>query len=255
MARLLVFGVLLTACGGEAATTTTNVLPSTSPTTVESSVPSTTLPVPSTSPASTAPSTTAVTTTTLPGEPIDFGPTPGATLMVIGVSHDDVLNLRRLPGTAFDVIAQIPPNYRDLRALGNTRDIGNSFWIEVDFEGTVGWVHMGFIGFEGATDDLTAYVVDQLGDRPSAGSMSELGRIVAELFLSDDPPSDVVKVIDETVGDVGEVTLDVVGLGDDSVRGVRLHVFGEPFEGGFALRNLEVTYLCGRDVTAEGICV
>jgi enoyl-CoA hydratase len=34
----------------------------------------------------------------LPGEPIDFGPAAGDVLAVIGVSHDDVLNLRSAPG-------------------------------------------------------------------------------------------------------------------------------------------------------------
>ena len=140
-------------------------------------------------------------------------------------------------------------------ALGHTRDIGRSFWIEVDFDGVFGWVHLGFIAYQGLTDDLTSFVVEQMGDRPSAASMTELGRVVAEQFVSEDVESDVVKVIDETVGDLGEVTFDVVGMADDSVRGVRLHVFGEPFEGGFALRTLEVTYLCGRGVTEDGVCV
>lgn len=176
-------------------------------------------------------------------------------MMVVGVSFDDHLNLRRLPGTAFDVIAKIPPAYRDLSALGHTRDIGRSFWIQVDFDGVLGWVHLGFVAYEGLTEDLTAYVVDQMGERPSAPSMVELGQMVSALFASEDPESDVVKVVDEKVGNLGEVTFDVIGLGDDSVWGVRLHLFGEPFEGGFALRNLEVTYLCGRGVTEEGICV
>lgn len=175
--------------------------------------------------------------------------------MVIGVSYDDVLNLRRLPGTAFEVIDGIPPDYRDLRALGNTRDLGTSFWIQVDYGGAIGWVHMSFVGYEGSTDDLTSFVIDELGDRPSATTMTEIGTIVASLFVSDEPASDVVKVVDDSVGDLGEVTFDVIGLGDDSVRGVRLHVFGELVTGGFAFRNLEVTYICGRAVTDEGLCV
>lgn len=175
--------------------------------------------------------------------------------MVVGVSFDDVLNLRRLPGTSFEVIARIPPTSGDLLALGHTRDTGTSLWIEVEFDGVIGWVNLRFIAYEGLTDDLTAFVTDQLGEGPSAASMTELGEIVAELFVSEEPESRVIKVVEETVGDLGEVSFDVVGLGDDSVRGVRLHVFGEPFQDGFALRNLEVTYLCGRGVTDEGICV
>lgn len=250
---LICCGILIAACGEDAGTTTTTVSATSSSTTADSSPPSTTAPAPTTTPPSTVDTTPS--TTTLPGEEIEFGPVAGDQVMVIGVSFDDHLNLREAPGTAFDVIARIPSDYLELVALGHTRDIGRSFWIEVDFDGVVGWVHMGFIGFQGVTDDLTAFVVEQMAERPTAGSMTELGQLVAEQFVSEDVESDVVKVIDETVGDLGEVTFDVVGLADDSVRGVRLHLFGEPFEGGFALRTLEVTYLCGRGVTDDGICV
>lgn len=174
--------------------------------------------------------------------------------MVIGVSHDDFLNLRELPGTSFEVVGTIPADYRALIALGNTRDIGTAFWIEVDYEGTVGWVHMGFVGFEGRTDDMTAFVIDELGERPSADSMAELGLTVAELFASDEPESDLVMVAPEVVDDVGEVSYDVIGLGDDSVRGLRVHVIAEPFEGGFTLRTVEVTTICGRGVTTDELC-
>lgn len=178
----------------------------------------------------------------------------GDQLMVIGVSHDDVLNLRELPGTSFDVIGEIPPDDRDLRALGNTRDIGESFWTQVDFGGVSGWVHMGFVGFEGGTDDLTAFAVDRLGERPTEETMHELGLVVAEVFASDDPQSEVVKVVEESVSDVGEVTFDVIGLGDDAVRGLRLQIFAEPTESGFTLRTVEVTNICARGTATDGLC-
>ena len=252
--HLLLLGLIVGACGEESASTTSEspIASSTTSAAVTTSAPPTTT---SSTPTSTTSTTTTAPSTTIPGEEIQLFFDTGDRLMVIGVSHDDVLNLRELPGTAFDVVGEIPPDYRDLIAVGSTRDIGSSIWTKVDFAGVVGWVHISFIAFEGSTEDLTAFIVSQMGDRPSAESMTELGRMVAEQFVSQDVQSDVVKVVDETVGDLGEVTFDVVGLADDSVRGVRLHVFGEPFEGGFALRNLEVTYLCGRGVTDEGICV
>lgn len=250
---VLIVGVV--ACGGPSAATTTTTIPGTTTTSGIISTTTTPTTVPDSTTTTGSPGTTTLTDTTLPGEAIEFGPVAGDRLMVIGVSHDDVLNLRRLPGTAFEIIAGIPSDYLDLTARGNTRDIGTSLWVEVSYEGDTGWVHMSFVGYQGSTDDLTAFVVDQLGERPTAGSMTELGAMIADLFVSDDPPTTVTKVIDDTVGDLGEVTYDVVGFGDDSVRGVRLHVFGEQFEGGFAFRNLEVTYLCGRGVTEDELCV
>ena len=55
-----------------------------------------------------APSTTTsmvVTTVPLPGEPSDFGPIEGAVLAVVGVDHDDVLNVRDVP--AGEIIATL----------------------------------------------------------------------------------------------------------------------------------------------------
>ena len=86
--------------------------------------------------------------------------------------------------------------------------------------------------------------------------MTDLGRVVAEALASDEPPSRIVMTVSPTVGDLGEVTYDVVGLGDDALRGFRLHVFGTPSESGegFVLRSVEQTLLCGRGVNA-GLCV
>lgn len=199
------------------------------------------------------------TTTTGPGElprePIEFGPAEGDVVAVIGVAHDDVLNLREAPGAGQEIVGEIPPLEDGLVALGETRDIGESFWIAVDYEGTQGWVHFGFIGFVGDTTDETAAVVDDLGESPTAGTMEELGLLVAESLGSEEPASDITLTVEPTIGgDLGEVTYDVVGLGDDAVRGLRVHVFGEEVDSGFSLRSVEVTTLCGRGVTADRLC-
>lgn len=241
--------LMSSACGNGSEGATTSTIPPATTTTSTSTTES--------QPTTTSFETTtslSTTTTTLPGEPIEFGPMEGDDVMVIGVSYNDVLNLRELPGTSFPVVAEIPPDYRELIALGNTRDIGPSFWIELDYEGTTGWVHFGFIAFEGVTDDMTAFVVDQLGERPTAATMPDLGLVVVDVFASDDPESSVVQVTEATVGDLGEVTFDVVGLGDDAVRGLRLHVFAEPLTDGFGLRTVEVTTLCSRGVTDDFLC-
>ena len=65
----------------------------------------------------------------------------------------------------------------------------------------------------------------------------------------------IVVVVDETVGDLREVTLDLIGLGDDALRGYRVHVLGEPVDGGFSLRNVEVTNLCARGVAEGRLCL
>jgi hypothetical protein len=265
MKRTLAFAitVLVAACGGDAGGATTTSIP---PASTSTSAVATTMPEPSTTTTAPAVTTTtgpATTTTvgasptTLAGQPVELGPVEGDVLMVIGVRHDDTLNLRAGPGTNQPVRDEIPPTYMGLIAEGNTRQLPRSFWIEVDFEGTTGWINVAFVGYEGDVTDRTAAVIAELGETPTAATMTGLGREVAEVFASDapDPESDIVQVTPVSEGDLAEVTFDVVGFPDDSVRGVRVHVFAEPVAGGFALRSVEVTAICGRGVDSDRICV
>lgn len=196
--------------------------------------------------------TEAVTTTTgLPGEAIDFGPRAGDTVAVIGVAYDDVLNVRSTPGVDGDVATTLAPLTNDLMALGNTRDVGSGFWVELE----EGWVNLVYVGYPGVVTDDTAFVVEELGEIPAAETMVDLGLLVAQAFASDDPESDIVQVTEPMIGDLGEITFDVIGLGDDSLRGFRLQVFGTPGDESFGLMSVEVTALCGRGVTEDLLCV
>jgi hypothetical protein len=198
----------------------------------------------------------ATTSTGLPGEPIVFGPRAGDTLGVIGVAFDDVLNVRMVPGAGGDIVDTLEPLTDDMVALGNTRDLSPGFWIELDTGDATGWVNLVYVGYLGVVTDETSAVVAELGEIPVAETMVDLGTLVAEAFASEDPASTIVQVTAPSVGDLGEVTYDVIGLGDDAQVGWRIHVFGAQ-EGGdsFGLKSAEVTALCGRGVTAEGFCV
>jgi hypothetical protein len=242
---LSALALILAACSGSGgeATTTTSEATTTTTAPVTTTAPETTTTVPET------------TTTGPAGDPVDFGPREGDSVAVIGVAHDDVLNLRSGPGADQDILAEIPNTYDGLVALGNTRDLGDSFWIEVDYDGTTGWVHFSYIGYLGVTTDETAAVIAELGEGPYAETMLDIGAIVASTFASDDEPeSEIVLSVAPTVGDLGEVTYDVIGIGDDAVRGFRVHVFGQPDDETFGLMAVEVTVLCGRGVTGDGLC-
>lgn len=238
--------LLIGACGSSGTdSTTTTQAPTTSASTTTGSTTS----------------TTAATTTTsdeeLPGEPIDFGPAAGDEIAVVGVAHDDVLNVRAAPGTDSEILAKLAPTATGLIATGRARSLPESIWFEVEVEDVTGWVSSAFVGYLGLTDDATAEVIEALGETPGAETMLDLGLIVAEVMSSDEPPSRVVMSVAPAVGDLGEVTYDVVGLGDDALGGVRLHVFGDPAEGGeaFVLSNVERTFICTRGVTDDGFCL
>lgn len=240
----------LASCGGAGDTTTSS----------GSGTTATTSPVTSgsTAPAPTDATTTSSTAAALPGEPLDLGfPRAGDTIAVVGVAHDDVLNVRLWPGVDAPVVATLAPTAEDLLSLGRHRQLPGSIWHEVEADGVTGWVDMSFIAYLGAVDDVTSRVVADLGGIPSAETMLDLGLTVARSQASTDPESRVVMSVAPTVGDLGEVTYDVIGLGDDAVRGLRLHVFGQPDESGegFTLKSVESTVLCGRGVTEDGLCI
>ena len=147
-------------------------------------------------------------------------------------------------------------------ATARARMLTRSIWWEITtVDGIVGWVSSRYTAQVGPTFDLTSRVVDVLGEIPEEETMTDLGLVVAESFRPDDPdmPFEAVLVVLPTVGDLGEVTYDVVGFGDDTIQGLRLHVFGQPSESGegFYLKSVESTDMCAsvRGVSEpSGLC-
>jgi hypothetical protein len=193
----------------------------------------------------------------LPGEAFEIGPVAGDLVAVVGVAHDDRLNLREGPGTGYEILATLEPLTDNVVATGRHRLLESSIWNEVAAVGLTGWVNSRFIGYLGTVDDLTSFVGNRLGGTPEAETMVALGQMVAESFRSDEGGFRMVVSIAPTVGDLGEITYDVVGLADDAQLGYRLHIFGQPIEGGdgFSLKSVEAVALCGRGVTEDGLCV
>ncbi len=197
-------------------------------------------------------STTTVGDADLPGEVWDGFAQEGDVLSVFGVEADDELNIRAMPGTDNEIIGAAAPTADDLVATGRARQLPRSFWYEVSHGGVTGWVSVAFVAYEGGTDDATAEYLAENGSA-SAETLQDLGRIVAQGFASVDPDSELVESIAPTIGDLGEVTYDVVGLGDDAGAGYRIHVFATEGESGesWDLRTIERTSYCTRGVTGE----
>jgi hypothetical protein len=187
----------------------------------------------------------------LAGTIIDFFPQPGDVLSVVGVAHDDVLNVRVGPGIFNSIVDTLDPT-GETAANGIARDLGLAIWVEHNTGAEVGWSNSAYFAFAGGTDDATPEVVAVLGEVPTADSMEALGLIVAGSLASTEPVSFLVMTVAPSVGDLAEVTYDVIGLGDDSIHGYRLHIFADSVADGFSLRNVERTFLCGRGVTEDG---
>ena len=210
----------------------------------------------------TAPESTGTTSSSneepLPGERQDIYPYEGAKLGVVGVAADDTLNVRSGPGTEFAVVFELPPTAMNATATGHNRSVRDAgFWSEITADGRTGWANTSFLLQPGQVNDITAALFPTPADRPTADNMSELARIVVRHRAGNDPEADSVVVDGPTVGDVAEITVDIVGFHDDSVGAERLKIFAEPGRDGenFTVRSVEATTFCRRGVTQERLCV
>ena len=209
--------------------------------------------------------TTSSSTTTpsgggaLPGERVEIYPYQGARLAVVGVAAADKLKVRSGPGVEFGVLFELGPLAENAVATGHNRSVGEGgFWSEITAEGRTGWASAAFLLQPGQVTDITAALFPTPSARPKAETMDELAQVVARRRAgAAEPPAKIVVVDGPTVGDLGEITVDVIGLGDDAQGGERLKIFAEPGPPGarFTVRTVEATALCSRGVTEDRLCV
>ncbi|MFW2382011.1 MAG: hypothetical protein ACN4GZ_09650 [Acidimicrobiales bacterium] len=220
---------------------------------VETANPTTDPPTTTTSePADTASTTTTTEASTqptppesMPGDVIEFGPGAGDQIAVVGVAHDDMLNVRIAPGTEFDIIDTLDPLADEVIALGENRLLTSSFWVEIETATGPGWVNEAFVGFLGVSQESTSDAV------AASGGPVAVGELLAQTYASVDPPSTVTLVDDS--GDT--VVYDVVGIGDDSVKGFRLAIVTESVSGGTGVASFTEHTICSRGLAQDLRCV
>ena len=214
-------------------------------------------PVPTDDPVSPSPATSPTMSAAgagLTGEDVS-GPPAGTTFGVVGVAADDVLNVREVPGVGGEVFGELQPLADGITATGRARLVDDSVWFQIDGDAADdGWVNARYLAVLGETTDITS----EFAERPAAETMLQLADMVAALRAPPDGEGDGPTVVvsdGPSVGDLGEVAIDVLGFADDAIRGERLHLFAEPDMGGegFTLRTVERTLLCARGVS-DGLC-
>ena len=230
------------------------------------------------------------TAVALPGEPYEFAPSAGAGLAVVGVAHDSALNVRDVPNG--EIIARLDnlmdgvrdpavyvrePNSDDIIATvdlqsgivatGNTRKLPTTIWHELRVGDLVGWASGTYLGPLGADRDATAEVVEALGETPTADTLTDLGLQVSALFASTGEVQSRTTISSRpgVFEALGDITLDVLGLPDDAVRGYRINItadagaedWTQDDAGPFTLRSVTVTPICDshRGVSEEGLCL
>ena len=230
------------------------------------------------------------TAVALPGEPYEFGPSAGAGLAVVGIAHDSALNVRDVPNgeiiarldsvmdavrdpavyvrepNSDDIIATVDLR-RGIVATGNTRKLPTTIWHELRVGDLVGWASGTYLAPLGADRDATAEVVEALGGTPTADTLSDIGLLVSGVFASTGEVQSRTTISSRpgVFEALGDVTLDVLGLPDDAVRGYRINITADAGAedltqddaGPFTLRSVTVTPICDshRGVTEEGLCL
>lgn len=101
---------------------------------------STPLFTPSTEP-TIAPSPTPTEQPTQTAAPASPTPPSETQYAVVGVESNDMLNMRAGAGVDHPVTATIPPNGVNIRITGDGKDVGQSTWVPVEFQGQRGWVN------------------------------------------------------------------------------------------------------------------
>jgi len=176
-------------------------------------------------------------------------------LSVVGIGYDSTLNVREEPGG--QIVAKLDSTGTGIVPTGTRQEVSGVLWHEVHAAGVIGRVSGDYVTPLGATADTTTQIVARRGQTPSAANLAALGRTVAGAVASEEPESRVRISGEPTVGELSEVTMDVVGQPDDSIRGFRLRVFAtRNSDGTFTLRNVEGTVMCyiDRGVSAQGLC-
>ena len=180
---------------------------------------------------------------------------PDTTLTVFGLHTALVAHAQ--PGPFAPVVGNLWP-VDDHAATGRARAVADGLWVEVelpDDDGTTGWVDRSFVGIRGVTENIAAEV--PAGERTPVGAdVLDLGTTVLRALGYNPEGVGTTLSQDPIVRRKATVAFDV-RLADDAILGQRIRVIGVPIEGSegrFELQRVERTWICARDVTADGRC-
>lgn len=255
---LAALGLLLASCGGsetDASDTTLETEATTSSSSTTERETTTTAEATTTTVAATP-----VPDDELPGESIDFGPTEGSVLAVVGVESDDVLNLRRLPDPSSEILGTLDP-LGSVEITGRKRIVADALWFETVLDDDqVAWAHGDFLSPLAGTSGVTADVTEILGGTlPTANTSDELVEMFRTQIVDastedgEGDPAPTATVAAST-DDGTAATIDLLGYLDDSVRGERFTLTITEDGGSFSITQVDSAPICHRGADG-GFCL
>lgn len=184
-----------------------------------------------------------------PATPGTGTPQSAGTYAVIGVASDDRLNVRRAPRVDSAVVTRLAPLRTGLVGVGKARQNGRQSWQRIRVGGRTGWVNAAYLGRLGSTREITG----ELEDVSVAPTRVALARRIGKDVAGPTEGSRAGVVVVASTRKA--VTVDTLGVADDSVLGSRLRIITEMGEAGWAARSVHATVICARGVTAAGECL
>ncbi len=219
---------------------------------------------------------------TLPGTAYAYGPSAGDPLTVVGVAHDDVLNVRDVPNGKIiarlrnrvsgeidiatlvlqpvnDEVIAIIDLVGGVKATGHTRQLITTVWYEVDIGPITGWASSAYLAPLGSPRNANDRLIAELGEMPQAATLTDLVINVSKALVPDNTHTTYRRTIvfaPEIGEGVGGATIDVLGFSYDALLGHRISIAADPAPeidwwqvptedaGPFTLWNVTLTHIC-----------
>ncbi len=203
---------------------------------------------------------------TLAGEPFDIGPPIGQVLAVVGVAHDDVLNFRMGPDPSADLVDTVAPGATSPQIVssGGGRLLPNAAWWQVTVDGQEAWANLAYLGMLGVSDDALDELLTAGPGETAPTIEAYVDALAASRAAGPEPRTELVTPVEGLDADGATVTVDVIGLGDDAVKGERYVLtfsitFDDPDDPSrepisYTLVGAERTVICGRGLAEGGLC-
>lgn len=190
----------------------------------------------------------------LPGQAVDTYPFEGASLVAVGLADGEFLAVFDLPDPTSPVVAELLWSDTGIVATGRNRSVDGEFWSEITFQGAVGWARtQSLLAPLDTTDEIVDRLFPDPADRPVADEIGIVARAVVDAIGVEEFGRVAMFDFPDDTSQPGSVRVDIIGLGDDSVYGIRLLVTTErSADGRLVLTSVEQRALCGRGASADG---
>ena len=166
------------------------------------------------------------------------------TWSVVGVAHNDKLNVRKAPNAGAAVLTRLGPTATRIKATGKRQ----GQWWQLSTAQGQGWANSRYLGQLGKPVDITAEA-REIGIAPTAAAL--VRKVVrSQAAMGEGELRGPVTAARSS----GQFTVDVLGYADDAIAGERFIVRTFPGEAGFQVRSASATPICARAVTKEGLC-